>query len=427
MVPAPSPLNVSSKHRTEVNHALPVSRLNPNLMGGKTPKVSDDDKPVCGHDFSGIEILAEVACSSGMSSEIASVVEQVVEPVRQQDALTVSGQVEGNDSSAGTDDVTGKDTKIEFLEKGGEGKSDIAVPQNALDDMLGDASAANQNEEDRMVASSSMIVAQNISIAVSNESSTERPKENMEAGESGNLAPQSVTVSENISGEECTAKGKNSESLTNDRLHWDLNLPTDAWGQSCDVVDETSRRYSDGEVTESVTERTHVDGSKDYATGLIASDVHMNSPLSPGHKAEASTQNGKEFQSGYDSQFEDGELREPYPWEENEGDSGDVEQVDYGSEPENERFYSLAECNENKLEDVEKGVVAQTKCESGNVHEENSDIEKHVVVCMNDSHSKGSSPSRSFGSKPFRELPSHEPIRSRRQVTYAEPCCHFII
>ncbi|KAL0698342.1 hypothetical protein Bca4012_054464 [Brassica carinata] len=421
MVPAPSPLKVSSKHRAEVNQALPVSRLNPNLMGGKTPKVSDDDKPVCGHDFSGIEILAEVACSSGMSSEIASVVDsQVVEPVRQQDALTLSGHVEGNDSSTGTDDVSGKDMTIESREKGGEGKSDIAVPQNALVDSLGDASAANQSEEHTIVASSSMIVARNISVAVSNESSTERPKENMEAGDSGNLAPQSVTVSENISGEECTGKGKNSESLTNDRLHWDLNLPTDAWGQSCDVVDEISRKYSDGEVTESVTERTHVDGSKDYATGLIASDVHMNSPLSPGHKAEASTQNGKEFQSGYDSQFEDGELREPYPWEENEGDSGDVEQVDYGSEPENERFYSLAECNENKVEDVEKGVVAQTKCESDNVHEENSDIEKHVVVCMNDSHSKGSSPSRSFGSKPFRELPSHEPIRSRRPYSYEE-------
>ncbi|KAF8097573.1 hypothetical protein N665_0285s0005 [Sinapis alba] len=420
MVPAPSPLNVSSQHRAEVNHALPVSRLNPNLMSGKTPKVSGDDKPVCGsHDFSGIEILAEVACSSGMSSEIASVVDsQLVEPVRQQDALTLSGHVEGNDSSTGTDDVTGtgKDTTIESREKGGEGKSDIAVPQNALVD----ASAANQSEDRTIVGSSSMIVAQNISIAVSNESSTERRKEDMEAGDSGNLAPQSVTVSENISGDECTGKGKKSEPLTNDRLHWDLNLPTDAWGQSCDVVDETSRRYSDGEVTESVTERTHVDGSKDYATGLIASDVHMNPPLSPMHKAEASTQNGKECQSGYDSQFEDGELREPYPWEENEGDSGDVEQVDYGSEPENERFYSLAECNENKLEDVEKGVVAQTKCESGNVHEENSDIEKHVVVCMNDSHSKGSSPSRSFGSKSFRELPSHEPIRSRRPYSYEE-------
>ncbi|KAJ4880385.1 dentin sialophosphoprotein-related [Raphanus sativus] len=423
MVPAPSSLNVRSQHRAEVNHVLPVSRLNPNLMRGKTPKVSQDRGS---HDFSGIEILAEVACSSGMSSEIASVVDsQLVEPVRQQDALTLSGHVEGNDSSTGTVDVSGKDTTIESREKGGEDKSAIIAPQNASADILGNASAANQSEEHTRVASSSMIVAQNISLAVSNESSTERPKEDMEAGDSGNLAPHSVTVSENISGDECTGKGKNSESLTKDRLHWDLNLPTDAWGQSCDVVDETSRRYSDGEVTESVTERTHVDGSKDYATGLIASDVHMNSPLSPEHKADASTQNGKEGQSGYDSQFEDGELREPYPWEENEGDSGDVEQVDYGSEPENERFYSLAECNENKMEDVEKGVVAQTncgvsKCESGNVHEENSDIEKHVVVCTNESHPKGSSPSRSFGAKPFREPPSHEPIRSRRPYSHED-------
>ncbi|CAH2077955.1 unnamed protein product [Thlaspi arvense] len=337
MVPAPSPLNGSSahgegsQHRAEINHSLPVSRINPNLMGGKTAEVSDD-KPDCGiHDFSGIKILAE--------------------------------------------------------------------PQNVLVGTLGNTSSADKSVEHVIVASSGMIVAQNISIAVSDESSTERRKESVEAGDSGNLPlwSETVTVSENVFRDERTAKGKNSECLTDDRLHWDLNLPTDAWGQPCDVIDEASQRYSDGEVTESVIESGH-----------IASNVHMNTPSLSGPKAEASGRNGKECQSGHDSQYEDGELREPYPWEENEGDSGDVEQVDYGSEPESERLCSLAESNENKLEDAEKGSLAKTKCraakcESGNVDEGSSDIEKHVVVCMNDPHSKGSSPSRSFGSKPFRE------------------------
>ncbi|ESQ54739.1 hypothetical protein EUTSA_v10024596mg [Eutrema salsugineum] len=335
--------------------------------------------------------------------------------------------MEGNDSSTGTLDVPGKDITIVSSDKVVEGKSEIIVPQKVLVGTLGSKSSADHSEEHGILASSGMIVAQNIGIAVSNESSTERPKESMEAGDSGNLAPQSETVivSENLSGDERTGKGKNSECLTDDRLHWDLNLPTDAWGQPCDVIDEASRRYSDGEVTESVTESKRVDVSKDYAADPIASDVHMNSPSLSGPKAEASGRNGKECHSGYDSQFEDGELREPYPWEENEGDSGDVEQVDYGSEPENERFYSLGEGNENKLENVEKEILAETKCgavkcESGNLHEGSSDIEKHIVVCMNDSHSKGSSPSRSFGSKPFRDLPSHETIPRRRPDSYEE-------
>ncbi|KAL1202881.1 hypothetical protein V5N11_015136 [Cardamine amara subsp. amara] len=419
MVPSPSSLNRSSarregsQHRAEVNHALPVSRLNPNLMGQKTEEVSED-KPDCGsYDFSGIKILAEVACSSGMSSDIASVVDsQAVEPVQQQKSLTLSTHVEGNDLSTGTVEVSAKGTTIESSDKVGKGKSEIIEFQKV------------QSEEHSIVASSGMIVARNISIAVSNESSTESTKENMEVGDSGNLAPQSktVTVSEHLSDDERTGKGKISECLTDDRLHWDLNLPTDAWGQPCDVVDEASRRYSDGEVTESVKESGHVDGSKDYTAGLIVSDVHVNSSSPSGPKAETSAQNERECQSGYDSQFEDGELREPYPWEENEGDSEDVEQVDYGSEPENERFYSLVESNENKL-DVDKGILAETKCgavksESGNVHEGSSETEKHVVVCMNDSHSKGSSPSRSFGSRPFK--PSHESIPRRRPGSYEE-------
>ncbi|CAF2246070.1 unnamed protein product [Brassica napus] len=389
MVPSPSPLNRSfardedSQLRAQIKHSLPVSRLNPNLMGGKTSKVSDD-KPDCGgHDFFGIKILAEVACSSGMSSEITSAVDrQLVEHVREQDALTFSP----NDSSTGTVDVSGKDTTIVSSDKGGEGKSKIVVPQNALVDTLGNARLLIRVNPQQI-----------------------EPRENLEAGDSRNLAPQSepATVSENVSGDDRTGKSKNSECLTDDRLHWDLNLPTDAWGQPCDVVDETSRRYSDGEVTESITESRHVEGSKDYSTGLIASDVCMNSQLLSGPSAEESVRNGKECQSGYDSQFEDGELREPYPWEENEGDSEDVEQVDYGSEPENERLYSLAESNENKLEDIKKEILAETKCgavkcKSSDVHEGNNDVEKHVVVCMNNSHSKGSSPSRSFRSKQFR-------------------------
>ncbi|CAN8325928.1 unnamed protein product [Cochlearia groenlandica] len=421
MVPAVSPLNSSSArgedtpHLAESIHALPVSRLNPNLMGEKTAKISDVKPDCSSHDFSGIKILAEVACSSGMSSDVVSVVDsQPFQPVQKKDALTLSAHVEGNDSS--TVDVPGKNSTTESSDKVGEGKSEIVVRRSAP--------GAYQSERRSMLASTGMAGDDNINIAISNESSTERPKENMVAGKLLSQS-ESVTVSENLSSDEHTGKGKNTESLTDDRLHWDLNLPTDAWGQPCDVIDEVSQRYSDGEVTESAIEGRHVDRNKDRLAGLIASDLHMSSTSPSKPKAEVSPHNRKEYQSGYDSQFEDGELREPYPWEENEGESEDVEQVDYGSEPENERLYFLPESTEDKLEDVEKGILAETKCgavksASGYVHEESSDIEKHVVVCRNGSRSKGSSPSRSFGSKPFRELPSHEIIPRRRPGSYEE-------
>ncbi|KAJ4834223.1 hypothetical protein Tsubulata_018360 [Turnera subulata] len=60
------------------------------------------------------------------------------------------------------------------------------------------------------------------------------------------------------------------------------------------------------------------------------------------------TKNVTELQAGYDSQFEDGELREsdaPNFWDEN-GEDGEVEHVDYGSDYEDDRLSGLG----NELE-----------------------------------------------------------------------------
>jgi hypothetical protein len=62
--------------------------------------------------------------------------------------------------------------------------------------------------------------------------------------------------------------------------------------------------------------------------------------------------NGLELQAGYDSPFEDGELRESdaqYYWDEN-GEDGEVEQVDYGSECDEERLCVLDNEKEMKVE-----------------------------------------------------------------------------
>ncbi|XP_010521365.1 PREDICTED: serine/arginine repetitive matrix protein 2-like [Tarenaya hassleriana] len=425
ILPLPSSPSISSssrhegpEHRAQINHALHVSRLNPNLVDGRT---SEDfgEKPDCNsHDFSGIEILADVACSCEISSDIPTARDHlfVKEPAQQQIPSTLSVHVEGDDRSlVGTVTVSQKDAVHESGDQAMEDKSETVT-------------SSKKNPVDVLDPASGEMVYQNNIIVVSNESSTEKPKGNVDADENENLAPQNQTVgSEKSSADEQTEKSKNIECPKDDRLHWDLNLTMDAWCQPCDA--------GEGKVTESVSpvETEPINGCKDRVDSEISSDVHVSIPLPSGSKAETAVPNTKDSQSGYDdSQFEDGELREPYPcWEENEGDAAEVEQVDYGSEPEDERFYHLGEGNESKLDGVDKGIVAEKKfgpvnSESGDAqripgtNEGSSDIEKHVVVSLNDSYAKGPSPSSVFSSKSFKELPSHGTVQQRRSDSYDE-------
>ncbi|VYS70122.1 unnamed protein product [Arabidopsis thaliana] len=412
--PSPSPSKTTSaqregsEHKAQINHVLPVSRLNPNLVSD----VRDEKPDYSVHDFSGIKILADAACSTDVSNDFAPAVDRLPAEesvVQQQDTSTISTHVEGNDSSAGTADVS--HTAVDSGDQSGQGKSNIVAPQKYPLTNLCKELADEQSVEHSRVTSGGMVAPKKTSIALSNESSTERPKDNVEASESETLAPDrgAITVSEILSADEPTEK--NSEGLKDVKFLWDLNIP-------CDVEDEASRRDEEGEITESIApkESEPVDGSKDSMDGVIASDEHtkFSSPSRPNDDAAAT--NDKDCQSGYDSQFEDGELREPYPWEENE----EVEQLDYGSEPEDERFYSTGS---------EKGILTNenlrhVKCESGDAlrigqANEGSDIEKQAVVNMSDSHPKkgSSSPSRSFGSKPYKEVPSNDAIQRRRQVS----------
>ncbi|KAL9814075.1 hypothetical protein AtNW77_Chr5g0137461 [Arabidopsis thaliana] len=405
VVSSPSPSPSSSKrssaqregseHKAQINHVLPVSRLNPNLVSD----VRDEKPDYSVHDFSGIKILADAACSTDVSNDFAPAVDRLPAEefaVQLQDTSTISTHVEGNDSSAGTADVS--HTAVDSGDQSGQGKSNIVAPQKHPLTNLCNELADEQSEHSR-VTSGGIIAPKKTCIALSNESSTERPKDNVEA-------------SEKLSADEPTEK--NNEGLKDVKFLWDLNIP-------CDVEDEASRRDEEGEITESIAPKGSepFDGSKHSMDGVIASDEHtkFSSPSKPNDEAAAT--NDKDCQSGYDSQFEDGELREPYPWEENE----EVEQLDYGSEPEDERFYSMGS---------EKGILtdenfSHVKCESGDAlrigqANEGSDIEKQAVVNMSDSHPKkgSSSPSRSFGSKPYKEVPSHDAIQRRRPDTYEE-------
>ncbi|KAF5743512.1 Dentin sialophosphoprotein-related putative isoform 1 [Tripterygium wilfordii] len=86
----------------------------------------------------------------------------------------------------------------------------------------------------------------------------------------------------------------------------------------------------------------------------------------------AGKENSKVLQAGYDSQFEDGELREEdlHYWEESEGEDGEVEHVDYGSEFEEDRFCGMgAESNQKKIK-VETGLSPAT-----------DEVIKHIELC----------------------------------------------
>ncbi|CAH8389454.1 unnamed protein product [Eruca vesicaria subsp. sativa] len=211
--------------------------------------------------------------------------------------------------------------------------------------------------------------------------------------ESENLAPDSGAVT--MSGEPTEKK----KSLKEERLHWNLNVSMDAWGPPYDAGDDVSGKDVEGEITESMSpkETKPIDASKNHLDGLVASDGQEKFSSPSGPKANAAVRNGNEFQSDYDSQPEDGELKEQYSWGEKEIEDGEIEPKDYGLEAEDEGFYSISESDDNKMEDSGKRIMAETK--SG------SDIEKNVLVCMKDSHlKKGSSSSRRFASDDYKEL-----------------------
>ncbi|XP_013608119.1 PREDICTED: uncharacterized protein LOC106314852 [Brassica oleracea var. oleracea] len=218
------------------------------------------------------------------------------------------------------------------------------------------------------------------------------------ASESENLAPDSGVVikSDKSSVSEPTEK-------KNLRLHWDLNVSMDAWGPPCDVEDDASEKDVKGAITNPMPPR-----ESEPIDGFVVSAGQEKFSSACGPKAEAAARNGNKFKSGYNSPLEDGELREPYRRGKNK--------------VEDEGFFSMAENNDNKMNDSGKRILAETKLgplerkshdalRIGEAHDRR-DVEKNDVAHMNDLHLKkrSSSSSRRFVSKPSKELPSHDAI-----------------
>ncbi|KAG2275486.1 hypothetical protein Bca52824_058041 [Brassica carinata] len=224
------------------------------------------------------------------------------------------------------------------------------------------------------------------------------------ASESENLAPDSGVVikSDKSSVSEPTEK-------KNLRLHWDLNVSMDAWGPPCDVEDDASEKDVKGAITNPMPPR-----ESEPIDGFVVSAGQEKFSSACGPKAEAAARNGNKFKSGYNSPLEDGELREPYRRGKNK--------------VEDEGFFSMAENNDNKMNDSGKRILAETKLgplerkshdalRIGEAHDRR-DVEKNDVAHMNDLHLKkrSSSSSRRFVSKPSKELPSHDAIPRTKQV-----------
>uniref|UniRef100_A0A0D3EAD3 Uncharacterized protein n=1 Tax=Brassica oleracea var. oleracea TaxID=109376 RepID=A0A0D3EAD3_BRAOL len=201
------------------------------------------------------------------------------------------------------------------------------------------------------------------------------------ASESENLAPDSGVVikSDKSSVSEPTEK-------KNLRLHWDLNVSMDAWGPPCDVEDDASEKDVKGAITNPMPPR-----ESEPIDGFVVSAGQEKFSSACGPKAEAAARNGNKFKSGYNSPLEDGELREPYRRGKNK--------------VEDEGFFSMAENNDNKMNDSGKRILAETKLgplerkshdalRIGEAHDRR-DVEKNDVAHMNDLHLKKRSSSSS--------------------------------
>ncbi|CAN6868995.1 unnamed protein product [Brassica oleracea] len=161
------------------------------------------------------------------------------------------------------------------------------------------------------------------------------------------------------------------------------------------VKDDASEKDVKGAITNPMPPR-----ESEPIDGFVVSAGQEKFSSACGPKAEAAARNGNKFKSGYNSPLEDGELREPYRRGKNN--------------VEDEGFYSMAENNDNKMNDSGKGILAETKLgplerkshdalRIGEAHDRR-DVEKNDVARMNDLHLKKRSSSSSRRSDDNEEL-----------------------
>ncbi|XP_031275096.1 uncharacterized protein LOC116133545 [Pistacia vera] len=185
---------------------------------------------------------------------------------------------------------------------------------------------------------------------------------------------------------------------------------------SVDIGSEKLMLMSSGNFTDS-SDKINIEGPFDET---CESDSYQDDKV----QIDAIEKTGEPQEAGYDSQFEDGELRESdvHCWEDNEGEGADIEQLDYGSDCDGERFFSLElEDAENKRAGSSVAVEKIEQCSPGNAFRDHltssktktletvdgSKIKNHTVDCEDRVNSKEFT-SRVVGPRALkRDLPSH--------------------
>nr|XP_034890281.1 uncharacterized protein LOC118030329 isoform X3 [Populus alba] len=145
---------------------------------------------------------------------------------------------------------------------------------------------------------------------------------------------------------EVDARGANEASAANKA---EVHSPVQAGSE--ELMQKSS---ADSTVTPGDACGAHGNGFTSVSANVNMEDLEdsFESDVYQADKVIVGTENDLELQAGYDSQFEDGELRESdsrFYWDEN-GEDGEVEHVDYGSECDEERLCGMDNEKEMKVE-----------------------------------------------------------------------------
>eukprot|EP00258_Populus_trichocarpa_P039523 XP_024455542.1 uncharacterized protein LOC7493595 isoform X2 [Populus trichocarpa] len=145
---------------------------------------------------------------------------------------------------------------------------------------------------------------------------------------------------------EVDARGANEASAANKA---EVHSPVQAGSE--ELMQKSS---ADSTVTPGDACGAHGNGLTSVSANVNMEDLEdsFESDVYQADKVIVGTENDLELQAGYDSQFEDGELRESDArlyWDEN-GEDGEVEHVDYGSECDEERLCGMDNEKEMKVE-----------------------------------------------------------------------------
>ncbi|KAJ8773219.1 hypothetical protein K2173_028396 [Erythroxylum novogranatense] len=303
-----------------------------------TTTVSDDSNFDNSEDFSGIEILASVACNDGVE-EISPLEEATQEGVGssstsampfEDTAVFLTDKMEASSFLNNTDDnsgrsPTGNDERLLF---------DLnAVPcDNSNIDFQVDSSQS--------VCMSRCNKLQDFDACDNQQEPKETGQGHIDGLVSSDTRPDQHSSADLKGLPHCSYKSGTEEQKTEALSDENCRSPDKFVSSPSCIAQEPST----SDFVEVKTSRKLVEDPSD--------ESHESNISQAGPVQMVGTENTLELQAGYDSQFEDGELRESDAciyWDEN-GEEGDVEQLDYGSDCEEKASSDLVSVKEIEVE-----------------------------------------------------------------------------